>query len=208
MVDAQSVLNRINSEFTSAIGQPPVVASAPPLAAGQFTAGLATSGNGLAFTQNLTGSPTALRVEGLNNSGALDGLGLTGGTYDATSATFTAQDAASIQVDNIFTSLVRLRDALRANDSSGITVAGGSLDDQVNRLSQAQALVGVYANRVKQATTQQTSENTTNEQFRSQLQDVDFTEASIRYSNLRIQLQAALQTGAQSQNLSLLNFLK
>ncbi len=208
MVDTQSILNRINAEFTAAISQPPINASAPPLAAGQFTAGLATAGNGIALTQNLTGTPTAIVVEKLNNSGASEDLGFQSGTYDATSATFTAQDTAGIRVQNIFTALVRLRDALRADSSAGITVAGGALDDQVNRLAQAQALVGVYANRVQQATQRQTSVNTTNEQLRSQLQDVDFTEAAIRYSNLRTQLQAALQTGAQSQNLSLLDFLK
>ncbi|HMN40135.1 MAG TPA: flagellin [Phycisphaerales bacterium] len=208
MVDAQSILARINSEFSTAIGQPPLNASAPPLAPGEFSAGLATTGNGFAFTQTLGGTPSEIKLESLNNSGAAEDLGLLNGTYDATSATFTAQDTAGIRVQNIFTALVRLRDALRADSSAGITVAGGALDDQVNRLAQAQALVGVYANRVQQATQRQTSVNTTNEQLRSQLQDVDYTEAAIRYSNLRTQLQAALQTGAQSQNLSLLDFLR
>jgi flagellin-like hook-associated protein FlgL len=207
MVDLQSILARINSEFATAVGQPPVNASAPPLAAGQFAAGQSTAGNGITLTQTLGGSPTAILVEQQNNSGAAEDLGFLSGNYDATSATLTAQDTAGIRVQNIFTALVRLRDALRADSSSGITVAGSALDDQVDRLAQAQALVGVYANRVQQATTRQTSVNTTNEQLRSQLQDVDYTEAAIRYSNLRTQLQAALQTGAQSQSLSLLDFL-
>jgi flagellin-like hook-associated protein FlgL len=208
IVDTQSLLARINSEFVTAVGQPPVNASAPPLATGQFTAGLASSGNGIALSQTLPGTPSSIKIEQMNNSGAAEDLGLTAGTYDATSATFTAQDTAGIRVQNIFTALVRLRDALKANSSSGITVAGGQLDDQVNRLAQSQALVGVYANRVQTATQRQTNVNTTNEQVRSQLQDVDYTEAAIRFSNLRTQLQAALQTGAQSQNLSLLDFLK
>ncbi len=208
LVDTQSIINRINSEFTTAVGQPPISGSAPPLSAGQFTAGLSTTGSGLTLTQNLGGTPSPLRVEKMNNSPAIQDLGIEGGTYDATSATLTAQDPASIRVDNIFTALVRLRDSLRADDSNGISLAGSTLDAQIDHLSQSQALVGVYANRVQAATRRQTDENTTNEQVRSQLEDVDYAEASTRFSQLRTQLQATLQSGAGAQNLSLLDFLK
>ncbi len=208
LLDTQSIINRINSEFSTAVGLPPVIATAPALNAGEFQAGLATTGNGLTLTQSLSGSPTAILVEKLNNSPAIEDLGFSTGTYSASSATFTAQDPAGIRVDNIFTALVRLRDALRADSSSGITVAGSSLDDQVDRLSQSRALVGVYGNRLQAAHNSQTDENTTNESVQSQLQDVDITEASIRFSLLRTQLQAALQTGAAAQHLSLLDFLR
>jgi flagellin-like hook-associated protein FlgL len=208
LADTQSILARINSEFATAVGQPPVNSSAPALTASDFTAALATNGNGIALTQNLSGTPSAITVAKLNDSGAAEDLGLLSGTYDSTSATFTAQDPAAIHVQNIFTSLVQLRDALKADDSNGITLAGSGLDAQINRLAQAQALVGVYANRVKDAVSTQTDENTTNEALRSQYQDTDFTEAATRYSNLRTQLQAALQTGADVQSLSLLDFIK
>ena len=208
LLNTQSIIARINAEFTTAVGQAPVVGTAPALAAGQFTAGLSTTGSGLTLTQTLGGAPAPVRVEKLNNSPAIQDLGFSGGTYDAPSATFTAQDPASIRVDNIFSALVRLRDSLRADDSAGITLAGSGLDAQVDRLSQAQALVGVYANRVQAATRRQTDENTTNEQVRSQLEDVDYAEASIRFTQLRTQLQATLQAGASSRNLSLLDFLR
>src|SRR6185369_1884790 len=45
LVDSQSIINRINAEFAAAVGQPPVNASAPVLNAGEFQAGLATTGN-------------------------------------------------------------------------------------------------------------------------------------------------------------------
>ncbi len=208
LVDTQSLIDRINAEFAAAVGQPPINSAAPPLAVGQFAAGLRTDGNGLALTQTLGGTPQPLRVESLNNSAAMEDLGLAQGVYDATSATFTAQDRAGISVNNIFTALVRLRDALLRDTSSGITVAGEGLDQQVDRLAQVQALVGVYANRVKDATERQEDELTVNEQIRSQLQDVDYAEASIRFNQLRTQLQAALQTGSQVQNLTLLDFLR
>ena len=111
-------------------------------------------------------------------------------------------------MNNIFTALVQLGDSLRGNDSNGITLAGQSLQDQISRLGESHALVGVYSDRVQAATSQQTSENTTNEVVRSQLQDVDYSAASIRFSLLQTQLQATLQTGASTQQLSLLDFLK
>lgn len=203
--DVQSLLDRINSEFATAVGQPPVNASAPPLAAGQFTAALPTTGNGIAFTQTVTG---AIKIDKQNNSAAAEDLGLLNGAYDPASATFVAQDRAGVRVNNLFSSLVRLRDALRSDDSAGITLAGDEIDQSISRLSATQALVGVYANRLTRATERQTDENTLHQKLQSELQDVDYAEASIRFNTLRTQLQAALQTGSNSQSLTLLDFLR
>lgn len=206
IVDVQSLIARINSEFVWAVTQPPINASAPALTATDFAAGLSTTGNGIVLTQ--TGITGEMRVEKQNNSPAADQIGLTGGTYDPLSASLTAQDRAGVRVDNIFTALVRLRDALRSNDSDGIAVAGSLLDAQTDRLAQSQALVGVYANRLQRASSRQEDENIQNEKVRSQLQDVDYAEASLRFNLLNTQLQAALRAGSQAQNLTLLDFLR
>lgn len=208
MVDVTSLLNRINAEFASALTQPPVVGTAPPLAAGQFAADLNPNGSGIRMVQNLTGTPSAIRVEKLNNSGAAEDLGFLGGIYDGASASLVAQDRAAVRVDNIFTALVRLRDALQQNDSTGISLAGSGLDAQVDRLAQAQALVGVYSQRVEKAQVRQEDENIMSEQYRSQLQDTDFSEATVRFNLLRTQLEATLRSGSLSSNLTLLDFLR
>jgi flagellar hook-associated protein 3 FlgL len=206
MTDAASVMARIQAEFDAAVGQPPLIATAPALAAGQVSVQLSGTGNGLQLVQ--TGVTGAMRVEKLNNSAAAEDLGMLSGTYDAGSASFTAQDRSGVSVDNIFTALVRLRDALRNDDSAGISLAGESLDTQVDRLAQTQALVGVYANRVSEAAKRQEDENVLNEKLRSQLQDTDYAEASVRFSLLQTQLQAALRTGAQASTQTLLDFLR
>jgi len=205
MVDVQSVIDRINDEFNTALGLPPVVGTAPALAAGDFTAGLTDGGNGLAFTQGVTGGPIA--VEKLNNSAAALDLGIEGGIYDATSATLVAQDRAAVRVDNLFTALIDLRDALRNDDSSGITLAGEALTSAVDRLAATRALVGVYANRVEQSTRRQEDLETLDRTSLSRVQDLDFAGASIQFNLLRTQLQAAMQSGVQTQSLSLLDFL-
>src|SRR5207244_3996419 len=115
-----------------------------------FHAGLSDSSNGMVLTQNSAfTSPIALATK--NNSPAADELGLTsagGGTYDPTTGSLRAADHAKVRVDNLFTQLIDLRDALLNNDTSGITLAGESLESSVDRLAQTRALVGGYAQRV------------------------------------------------------------
>ncbi len=205
--DAGALIAKINSEIAAAVGQPPLVPTAPALVAGDVTARLSPSGNGIQLVQG-NGLSGPVRIEKLNNSAAAEDLGLSNGSYDATSASFTAQDRSGVSVDNIFTALVRLRDALKGDDQTGIGLAGESIDGQVDRLAQTQALVGVYSNRVSEGQKRQEDENVLNERLRSQLQDTDYAEASVRFSLLQTQLQAALRTGAQASTQTLLDFLR
>lgn len=205
LTDISTLLARINSEFNTAVGQPPVVTSAPALVAGQFTAQLVAGQNGIAFTQ--TGVTGTLRVEKLNNSGAAEDLGLMSGRYDATSATLIAQDRGAVRVNNLFGALIRLRDALRADDSPGIAIAGSEVETAINRLAETQALVGVYANRLTVAQSRQEDENILHERMKSELQDLDFADAAIRLNTLQTQLQASYQVSSRLQNLSLMDFL-
>lgn len=204
LVNVQTVIDRINEEFTNALSEPPVVDSAPPLAPGDFTAGLTDAGNGLAFTQTVGGE---IKVQKLNNSAAAQDLGLLGASYDSGSATLIAQDRAAVRVENLFTALIDLRDALRANDSDGITLAGEALTEGVSRLGATRALVGVYANRVERSTQRMEDLQVLDEKVYSEIAHLDYADASIRFNLLRTQLQAAMTAGVQTQNLSLLDFL-
>ncbi len=206
LTSVQSVLNRINSEFTTAIGQAPINASAPPLAAGQFTAGIASGPNGFTFVQTV--GPGALTVATQNNSPAARDLGLLGGTYDSATSTLQAQDRAGVRVDNLFSDLLDLRAALVANDSSGITLAAERLTSSGERLTQAHALVGSYAQRIEQTATVVEDTRNLDTQTKSNLEDLDYTEAATRFSLLQTQLQASLQTAGAFQSRTLLDFLR
>jgi flagellin-like hook-associated protein FlgL len=194
----QSVIDRINQQAAAAV-------AAGDIPAGSFNAGLTDGANGIAFFD--TAGLGAISVERQNNSPAAGDLGLLSGSFDAGSAVFVAQDRAGACVDNLLTSLIDLRDALRDNNSAGIALAGEQLEGHVDRLSSSQALVGVYAQRVEKAQERQEGLAVLDEQAKSQLQDVDFAAASIRYSLLQTQLQAGLTVGAQSQTRTLLDFL-
>lgn len=205
LTDIDTLLARVNAEYAAAVTQPPIVSTAPLLVAGQFTAQIVPGQNGIALTQSGIAGP--IRVEKQNNSGAAEDLGLMNGSYDASSATLVAQDRGAVRVNNLFGALIRLRDALRADNSPGIAIAGEEVDTAINRLAETQALVGVYANRLQVAQARQEDENIIHERMQSELQDLDFADAAIRLNTLQTQLQASYQVSSRLQSLSLLDFL-
>ncbi len=200
MTNVQSVIARINAEAATAVTN-------GLIPAGSFSAGLTNGANGIALTQTLGPNPGPITVTRQNNSAAAEDLGLTNGVYDAASATFVAQDRAAVRVNNLFTTLMDLRDALRQNDDAGITLAGEQLNQHTDRIAGTRALVGVYDNRVQGATHRQEDLKVLDQQTKSQMQDLDFADASIRFNLLRTQLQAGLTSGSRAQSLTLLDFL-
>lgn len=199
MTNVQTLLSRINSEAASQL-------AAAGLPTTSFQARLSDGGNGLYLAQDLsfTGSIT---VSPRNNSPAAEQLGLMSGAYDAALHTFVGVDPASVRVDSVFTHLIDLRDALRANDIRGITLAGEGLERTLSSLAETRGLVGGFAQRVDSATTREEDRSVLDQRVRSDLADVDFAEASTRFSMLQTQLQAALRVTGASQQQSLLDFL-
>ncbi len=191
--DVSDVLTAINAAATAAGIAVPA----------DFEAALAADGNGIELTDNTAGVTTL--VEALNGSHAAENLGILGST---TSATLTGEDRATVAVDSVFTHLIALRDALLTNDERGITLATGNLETDINRLANARAQAGVRNRRVMDAILREEDLRIQDASLRSQVQDLDFTEAAIRFSTLQQQLQAGLITASQAASLSLMDFLR
>jgi flagellin-like hook-associated protein FlgL len=192
----QTLIGRINSQAQAAGISVPA----------DFEAALGDGPNGIVFTQN-SSFTNAMTIAAQNGSPAAEQLGLLDGTYDPPTSSFRAEDRAKVRVDNLFTQLIDLRDALLANDTSGITLAGERLEGSVDRLAQTRALVGGYAKRVEDGTKHLEDQTLLDESTRSNLRDLDFTEAAVRLNLLQTQFQAGLQTTAASFSRSLLDFL-
>lgn len=173
-----------------------------------FNAELDFPGNGIVFAQDPgLAASGKIGVTRLNNSPAAQDLGLLDATVDATGARMTAEDRAAVRVDNMFTHLLDLAEALRDNDTLGIELAYEKLKTGADRLNQARAVTGGYAKRIDDEKIRQEDRQVLDESLRSQLRDVDFAAASTRFAQLQLQLQAGLSVAAQSQQLTLLNFL-
>lgn len=193
------VLAKINAEAAAAgltIGNGP----------GEFQARMDPNGNGLVL-EDFRGGAAPVKVTSLNGYAAADMGFLDGAATTGTPATLTGSDRTSVRVESLFTTLIDLRDSLEADDPRGITFAGERLEADLDRLNRARALVGGRAQRVEESEQRLEDKAVLDASIKSELQDLDFFEASSRLTLLQTQLQASIQVAAQSVPLSLLNFL-
>lgn len=198
MSTIQTMVSAVNAQISTQL-------SAAGLNTTDLSLRLASDGNGLVLAQNAA-FPGAISLGQLNNSNALADLGLSGGSYSA--GTYTGRDTATVRPDNIFTHLMDLREALSANDTSGIALAGEKLDDSIDRLTEVRGLVGGYAKRVDFAERLVEDQTTMDTKIRSELRDTDYTEAAMRLSQLQTQLTAGYQVSSLLQGRTLLDFLQ
>ena len=190
----QTVIDKINAEWAaSGVG-------------GGFVASINPDTNGILFQDAAGGA--SITVRSLNAYAAED-LGLLTGSTSAIAggAELAGSDPSMVRVNSLFSSLRELQLALETNDVRGISFAAERLEADVERLAEARALVGTRARRVEGAQDRLEATKVLDQQVKSELQDLDFVEASSRFSLLQTQLQAALQVTAQLRPLSLLNFL-
>lgn len=190
-VDMQDVLDRINNAGGNA---------------GSVVADLNPNGNGIRLTDSTTGA-TTFSVNGVNASSAGANLGIVGSASASTPGEILGTDQNGIMPESIFSTLVLLRNALRANDTQGITRAGTMIENDVQRSIEAQGAVGTREQDVSSRLTQLDVDNTQLKSARSLLADTDMTEAATKYSSMSTAYEAALKAANMSQNLNLIDFL-
>jgi flagellin-like hook-associated protein FlgL len=196
LLSIQTVLDRINA---SAAAQGVSVPAS-------FEARIGDGANGIELRQSgAFGQP--LTVSGRNNSPAAEQLGLLDGAFDPQTGTLRGEDRGRVRVDGLFTRLIDLRDSLLEDDTAGITLAGERLESSVDLVAQGRALVGSYASRVDAAEHRLEDQTLLDERTRSELRDLDFTEAAVRLSLLQAQMEAGLRSMAAAASMSLLDFL-
>ncbi len=197
IADVQSVLAAINAAAAGAGYAVPA----------DFEAVLVDGANGIALTDNTGPVVQNTQVSTLNGHAAED-LGLLDAVYTAGApAVLAGDDRATVRVESVFSDLIALRDALDANDESGIIFASGRLEQDEDRLIAARAVVGGRASRVEDAKARTEERALLDETIRSGLEDLDFTEAATRFSFLQLAQNAAYSATARSQGLTLLSFL-
>jgi len=199
----------VNLDTATTVAEAIALVDAASLAAGvvagDFILALATTGTGLVATDNTAGAGD-FRISNAGESHAAAHLGLVSNV--GASGTITGQDTATRRIDNAFTDLILLRAALKNNDESGIILATSNLEQDVGAVVSARAIVGVQAQRLEQTRLRNEDQELQERSVLSSLRDADLTEVISRYQQLQLQLRAALQTSAQIQQLSLLDFLR
>jgi flagellin-like hook-associated protein FlgL len=185
----QDVMNDINSAATTA--------------GVNVTASFATTGNGIILTDNTTGSGT-LTLQPINASQAAADLGL---TTPASGNTITGTDVNGVQTEGVFTDLQALAQALQTGNQDGITAAATALQNDYNTSTDANGVAGAQIQALQNRSSALSTENIATQQLLSNVQDTNMTSAISQFQTLQTALQASLETTAQSQELTLLNFL-
>jgi flagellar hook-associated protein 3 FlgL len=187
----QDVLDDINSASTAA--------------GSGVTASFAATGNGIVLSDSSSGTGT-LSVADINNSTAAADLGLTKPT-SSTSDAITGADVDGVQTGGIFSDLQALSAALQSGNTAAITAAGQQISTDYTNVGNVRAVAGAQSDELQARSTQMTSENTATQTLLSNVQDTNMTQAISEFQTLQTALQAALLTTAQSQSLTLLNYL-
>lgn len=170
------------------------------------TASLAQTGNGIRI-DDATAGTGELSVTGINLSEAADDLGLVAGsTLDATG--LVGEDRNPTRTEGILSALVELENALRADDTQGITLAAERVDSFSREVNRIHGIVGArsQAMRTNLQLREQTADST--KVFLSEVQDLDYAEAVTQMQAMTTQLQASLTASSRVLNLSLLDFLR
>lgn len=177
--------------------------------AGRVTAQLASSGNGIELVDT-TGGVGDLTVQRISTSTAAESLGLLGKDQESKSTSnsvLTGVDRNPLEVDSVFTSLIRLRDALAENDLPEISRAGAKLEEDISRVTFAQADVGIRFQNLDLARLNLEDEEIQIQSALSEEIDVDLVEAISAMTARQISLEASLRATANILQLSLLNFI-
>jgi flagellin-like hook-associated protein FlgL len=171
--------------------------------AGKVTASMATSGAGLILTDSSGGAGT-LSVTPTDASSAADQLGI---DVPASGNTITGKDVGAPTSTGIFGNLQALMNSLQSGSQGVITSAGQGIQNDINRVIQLRGQTGAAEQELTHRQTDIQQQNTATQSLLSQLKDVNMTQAISQFQTLQTALQATEITVAQSNQISLLNFI-
>lgn len=171
------------------------------------TARLNPTGNGIEIT-NAAGEP--LTITSAEGSQAAEYLGLLGAgetTVTSASGVVAGDDRNYLETPSVFTTLIRLKDALASNDTAAIERAISGIDADLDRVTFARSEVGA-----RQQSLDVTEQNLEDEdvQLRTALSDeleVDLVEAISNMTARQLSLEASMRVTSSILQVSLLNYL-
>jgi flagellin-like hook-associated protein FlgL len=172
------------------------------------TARLATVGNGIELVDNTVGAGQ-LTIGQEFTSQAAEHLGLIplGSTQAAsTTGTIVGADRNLHESASVFTTLVRLREALASGDENAINRAIALIDGDVDRAAFARAEVGAREQALEISQRNLEDEDVQLQSALSNEIEVDLVEAISNLTARQVSLQASLQTMANILRLSLLDY--
>ncbi len=196
----QDVLNRINNHvdnFTPAT---------------RITASLANVGGGIVLSSLAGAAPIQIRNAG--GSQAAWGLGLvprTGdnsvGVANGALSVISGQDVSGVEVEGVFTSLIRMKQAIESDQTQDFGRITSALDDDLQRMSLSRGFIGTRQQsieRVKDLTAEQQLQL---KEIESNEIDADLASVISELAARQAALQASLQLMGSASKLTLFNYI-
>ena len=169
-------------------------------------ASLAATGNGIRI-EDSTGGSGRLVVSPLNQSESAANLGLLQTIAD-TETELIGDDTNPIRTEGVLDALVDLENALRRDDTQGITLAAGRIPTFIKEVTGTHGVVGARSRAMRAKLQQMNDASQTTGIFLSEIRDLDYAEAITRLQSGVTQLQVSMQTSATLLNMSLMDFLR
>ena len=208
----QDVLDRINNHVNN---QNPAT---------KITASLNTQGNGITIQSNvyvpnplgppLTTTPGPIKVRNGGGSQAAWGLGLVPkgslefeATLSGTVYEIKGKDPNPQEVKGVFNSLIRLREAIIAKDTSAVARAVELVDLDLSRLSLSRGSLGVQQQRIDDLKSLQEDNRIQLKAEESQNLDADLAQTISELQARQASYEASLKLLGNSSQLSLFNYL-
>ncbi len=196
----QDVLNRINNHVDN---------FNPAL---RITATLANVGNGITLSAASGAQP--IEVKNAGGSQAAWGLGLVPrsgdkaiGAANGTLSVVTGADVSGLEVEGVFTSLIRLRQAIEQGNTADMTRVTAALDTDVQRMSLARGLVGTRQQSIDRVRDLSAEQQLQLKQIESDELDADLANVISEMTSRQAALQASLQLMGTASKLTLFNYI-
>jgi flagellin-like hook-associated protein FlgL len=175
------------------------------------TARLAATGNGIELVDSSTNTTGNLSVQAGEGSQFAQYLGFIPNgtvTFDGSgNQVLNSEDRNTLEVDSVYNTLIRLRQALENSDSEAIGRAVERLDVDLDRATFARGEIGTRLQTLDVVQTRLEDENVQLQSALSNEIDVDLIEAISNLTARQYALQASLQTAASILNLSILDYI-
>ncbi len=169
-------------------------------------ASLSLVGNGIRIEDSTSGAGD-LSVSSLNLSNAAKDLGLDK-TATGMETAIDGDDVNPLRTNGILDALTELEQALRTDDTQGISHAGGRLDSLRESVNRVHGVVGARAQAMATKMAQMEDASLTTQTFLSEVRDLDYAKAISELQSGTTQLQANLQSSSLILKLTLLDFLR
>ncbi len=196
----QDVLNRINNNVDN---------FNPAL---RITAALANVGNGITLSAASGTQPIAVKNAG--GSQAAWGLGLVSKTTEKATgvatgslSVITGADVSGVEVEGVFTSLIRMRQSLASDQNLDLGRVTAALDLDLQRMSLSRGLIGTRQQSIEHVRDLSAEQQVQLKQIESDQLDADLASVISDMTARQAALQASLQLMGNISKLTLFNYI-